>query len=524
MESTIFVRRKAQSHRRTPHHILRAVQSLARRTRHPPSGWNEVVDVELVEPPLSASKMCSKCQNIIDHWHEVEEQHFTKVEFEHHDNDAALALGVETGCALCNQFSSDPKPLKRGTRFEALPRTFEEAIKIARYLDFRYIWIDSLCIVQDDSDYWEPELALMSTVYGASALNTAASGASNPTEGCFFKRRDNWLCQFSARSKSGDQNYIACLTELEGLGLGRMPLFLRDWPLQERVLPHRTIHFTKTELFWECNQTRCCEIFPNGYPTEMTDILPINKRPLTMEYWLQLLEIYSRCALSLSRDKLVAISGIAKLLHQHIGQRCSPCFAKRPSAYRAPTWSWASLDGDIWPASEYFEDHERSSYVCVKHIEVNYVSIENPFGEVRDVNLQLICDYLFSGTLPWIPYGCGNVIVDTTVGSLRIHVNLDSVDDSSAKQPTNVYFLILQCDSGSTLSGDGLVLEKTPVKQGQYRRVGCFNFSILHTNSRYHTENGNAPPEDWDYFPEEWHYSEIYTDERGATRRVIEIV
>ena len=62
---------------------------------------------------------------------------------------------------------------------EALPKTFEDAIFIARYLGFGYLWIDSLCIIQDDEDDWKRESVLMTSVYGGGVLNIAATSAED---------------------------------------------------------------------------------------------------------------------------------------------------------------------------------------------------------------------------------------------------------------------------------------------------------------------------------------------------------
>ncbi|KAH7417715.1 heterokaryon incompatibility protein-domain-containing protein [Cadophora sp. MPI-SDFR-AT-0126] len=75
--------------------------------------------------------------------------------------------------------------------YEDLSNTFQDAIFIARYLGFEHLWIDSLCIIQDDEDDWATESTLMTDVYGGSHLNIAAVSAENGDAGCFFKRNRN---------------------------------------------------------------------------------------------------------------------------------------------------------------------------------------------------------------------------------------------------------------------------------------------------------------------------------------------
>jgi hypothetical protein len=67
--------------------------------------------------------------------------------------------------------------------FEELPRTLPDSIMMARYLEFDYIWIDCLCIVQDDREDWNREAARMANVYSYAALTIAAGGASDCNDG-----------------------------------------------------------------------------------------------------------------------------------------------------------------------------------------------------------------------------------------------------------------------------------------------------------------------------------------------------
>jgi hypothetical protein len=68
---------------------------------------------------------------------------------------------------------------------EELTRTFTDAISITRELGIDYLWIDSLCIIQDSSEDWEKESALMCSIYSGSKINIAAAAAHDGTEGCF---------------------------------------------------------------------------------------------------------------------------------------------------------------------------------------------------------------------------------------------------------------------------------------------------------------------------------------------------
>jgi len=120
---------------------------------------------------------------------------------------------------------------------EALPRTFREAIQVIQLLGIFYLWIDCLCIIQDDFEDWKIESDRMTTVYGNSSLNIAASGANHGGDGLFFTRNQVWQCQFTARNGQGLVLYNVASADLERGSLESMPLTLRGWAVQERILP-----------------------------------------------------------------------------------------------------------------------------------------------------------------------------------------------------------------------------------------------------------------------------------------------
>ncbi|KAK0652382.1 heterokaryon incompatibility protein-domain-containing protein, partial [Cercophora newfieldiana] len=148
---------------------------------------------------------------------------------------------------------------KKGIQVDTLQPTFQHAIRVVRLLGLRYIWIDSLCIVQDSVIDWETESARMGKVYRHASINIAAASS------------------LDARG---------------GLSVGHEPLNLRGWVLQERLLSARTVHFTKSEIVWHCLEDLGSESVPD------------------------------QCGLTKEMDKLVAIFGIAADLEQLTGDQC----------------------------------------------------------------------------------------------------------------------------------------------------------------------------------------------------------
>lgn len=71
-----------------------------------------------------------------------------------------------------------------------MPKTFQHAIIVARELAIRYVWIDSLCIIQDDLKDWETESSKVKTVYAGAYLTVAALAAANDHVGLFADREN----------------------------------------------------------------------------------------------------------------------------------------------------------------------------------------------------------------------------------------------------------------------------------------------------------------------------------------------
>lgn len=232
--------------------------------------------------------------------------------------------------------------LKQSIPIQSLPRTFREAIQVARLFELHYLWIDSLCIVQDDADDWRKESALMADVYGGSTLNISASGARDGSEG-LFRNRDADLVQRPLVRAKGDpdvtpgigdstaalQVYYCMDRHLIRRNFELQPLFSRAWCVQERHLAPRTLHFGNTQIMWECHTDACLETVPEGFRDHRNlldgappDFTWFRTKERGLESaWHTVVEQYSHCFLTKKSDKLIAISGIADYFTSRYGSQ-----------------------------------------------------------------------------------------------------------------------------------------------------------------------------------------------------------
>jgi hypothetical protein len=161
-----------------------------------------------------------------------------------------------------------PIPTLKSSNFEAmtrdiaiakLPKTFQDAITITRRLNIRYLWIDSLCIVQDSVDDWQSESVKMRDVYSNSFLNIAAAAAPDGRTGCFLDRNALLAgpCRATVRTLHGRLCDLVSQT-LWVNGMAKTPLSQRSWVVQERLLAPRVLYFAQNQLYWECNVLVSC--------------------------------------------------------------------------------------------------------------------------------------------------------------------------------------------------------------------------------------------------------------------------
>jgi hypothetical protein len=158
---------------------------------------------------------------------------------------------------------------KQKIALSTFPKTYRDAITITRGLAIKYLWIDSLCIVQDGKNDWEKESLRMAQVYSNAEMLIAASDAANSSEGCLHPREPPWRIHYShSDSERIDKNpekillVYPCPSFLCAILTAR--LNTRAWCPQEVALSRRTLHCTNSRLYWQCDKTihSECELDP----------------------------------------------------------------------------------------------------------------------------------------------------------------------------------------------------------------------------------------------------------------------
>jgi hypothetical protein len=279
---------------------------------------------------------------------------------------------IETGgmttakyCALSHCWGPvDKQPLRttrttcpchlHGIPLHQLPKTFKESILLTRSLNIKYIWIDSLCIIQDDAADWHFEAGKMADVYRNATLVISASDAKDSTEGLFVTEREHktvTTVPYIAEGVVQGTFKIAQLPAYES-GPSLSHLNTRGWTFQERLLARRMIFFGREGVSWKCSELEAWE--RSSY------------RDLGLyesDSWLSLLEEYSKKALTHVGDRLHALQGIVGMhqetredhYHSLYGVWDNDLYKQllwrqneeplEADALKLPTWTWAATGG-----------------------------------------------------------------------------------------------------------------------------------------------------------------------------------
>ncbi|KAL9609931.1 MAG: hypothetical protein Q9167_005327 [Letrouitia subvulpina] len=311
---------------------------------------------------------------------------------------------------------------KAGIKFSELNQTFRDAVLVTRALGIRYLWIDSLCIIQggegSESD-WQRESSLMGSIYSGGAINIAADAAEDGDQGFLSKKTPSSFPYTLSNGKSNGMLYMKTSsrkrwTEYNG------NLRRRAWVFQEYILSVCSIRYNTYSTMWECrcrshydsdvlleeNQFRQDNRALKNLPLELSTVSPsspASNNSNVMTLWWNLVNEYSKKELTKETDILPALSGLASLFHTATGgdqylagiwrrdlpaalQWLTETPAWRSKTYHAPTWSWAACRKSC-PATYRMLTPGQSK---VKVLDVGVtVDGENPFGRVSDGFLKL---------------------------------------------------------------------------------------------------------------------------------------
>ena len=418
-----------------------------------------------------------------------------------------------------------------------LPQTIRDAVIVTHRLGLRYLWVDCLCIIQDSKEDKDREVAQMHNIYRNASFTISATNARSAYSGFLNHRYDDTASQKLPLYLPGGQlgnMYVRQETIYGALGT---LLETRAWCLEEGILSPRLLDYRAENLTWRCNEVFDYDgrgtdtYFPDRSNLELISLLraspeklgELDKSRKIRRFWSYVIGNYTGRELTKQKDKLPALGGLAVEFQRHIGgdyvaglwskhlaagllwnglvQPTSegrqgaawddPTILYRPQTFRAPSWSWASIEGrvDSWDFQIFERSYEEGQEKVEITLEVlNYdVPLKSsavPYGQVIGGTLTVM------GYLRTIDLRNGqNEVLEIKVGNARIVVDPDDLHEWAAAFDSGTLYLLEilrrseKVQSGSVVwnfsLGDaeasrsrGLMLVKSA--SGRYRRLGHF--------------------------------------------------
>ncbi|KAI1778514.1 heterokaryon incompatibility protein-domain-containing protein [Hypoxylon cercidicola] len=294
--------------------------------------------------------------------------------------------------ALSHCWGSPATPIHRTTKknheehlnsipVKGLPQTFKDAIIVSRALRIRYLWIDSLCIIQDDEADWANEAAKMAHVYEGSYFTIAATSSKDGGGGLFLGSAPPTSVIFEKNAPVNDEEPI-CFVRYPLAALRNIweaPLSKRAWVVQEQILSPRLVHFAENQLWYQCRSgiesedgTMNVPGFPSFKANTIIDSGPSDSMatrdlstPLqSINTWWSWVTEYSSRSLTFRSDRIAAVAGITTHYEESTGDSpllglwkdsiwfdlgwyidydIGPSIADSHIAANIPKWSWLSI-------------------------------------------------------------------------------------------------------------------------------------------------------------------------------------
>jgi hypothetical protein len=398
-----------------------------------------------------------------------------------------------------------------GLALDSLPQTILDAIEVTRKLDIRYLWIDALCIIQDSHNDKQHEIVHMDAIYNNSYVTISAASAASASIG-FLHRRPQLHSQpleIPLRLQPRDEVATSIMYDDSQLPLFEIknnPIEQRGWTLQEKLLSRRVLFYGATRLQWICRSIPLepgqSEVLQGSFLANTQDsgdrVQNWDHNWRLYRGWEQTITELTRRSLTHPEDALRAVAGIASKYQKElrdgyvaglwrralVGEllwcgrlvRDRERLQPRPPRYIAPSWSWASHQGEISFLSQ--QPDAVMATVVVKDCSIVLMNSEMPFGDIVGGQITICAPVKTARLVSWALFDLqpetdkvrGNVCID---GREDLHSDfrrsrtvVNEFDIVTCLRLTEEWGLVLRQVSMNKYTGEQ--------RSRKYRRIGCF--------------------------------------------------
>ncbi|RSL51348.1 hypothetical protein CEP54_011449 [Fusarium duplospermum] len=388
--------------------------------------------------------------------------------------------------------------LTSGIDPQDLQKTIRDAIWVTRELGFRYLWVDALCIIQDDKKDKANEISQMSTIYKNASITLAAGTATGASEGFLdnvVSKPNIYLPENNFAIPMGNGAEVGTVYLSAEAYKADHPLDKRGWTLQEYMLSSRMLIFSDYQLLWQCKEVELQSVTGNNRGLEYQQhlesvpwkVFDEEEEPYfgthdseKLYIWKTIILQYTERNLKEKDDRLPAVSGITTELEKL--WRDSNIYGlwrrwfisllawykdgedrvKERNLKRAPSWSWASLDGKIHYKGPL--EHEDAK---VKTLSMTSVVLSCRILDIDAVEADI--------------HGNDDmeVLFDNGPQSVLEKPDLDESSWRKELGQKDILYLLLGTLANDCPEGRGLGLLVIKVAKGRYRRIGLAMFHVM---------------------------------------------
>ena len=415
-----------------------------------------------------------------------------------------------------------------GIDLTVLPQTIRDAIETTHYFGVRYLWVDALCILHDSDEDIARELSQILAIHRSAYFTIISASASKASQGFLQDRPPTSPPDVSLpfRCPDGQVGTMSLSPAWRQYDGSAEPVHQDAWCLQQRLLSPRALVYASHTLQYQCQTATinvgnsvCGPMVGHRLPDLLfrADVKPSPAAvaPLTQDHhktlrwsWIETVGDYTHRAVANPADKLVAFASIAELfaraweteylaglwratlVQDLLWYKTFETRYTRPDAYRAPSWSWAAVDGRVmaYSVDDRLDPDSEDTEACeVVSCEVAAATPLLPFGKVTSGTLTLHAVLLEvtwnpDSSMPDLYLKPSDTASDSTVTPVSPstseiatepqHIGCAYPDATEDVQ--EVWAIPIQWNRAARYAA-GIIVARCPDHEDAYRRVGFFH-------------------------------------------------